>query len=443
MRKRGGFSLVETVVAIFSLVTFFTITALIFEFVTDLIGEARVRTVALELASEKIEVVRNMNYSDIGTIGGIPDGALQQTETVQLGGQDFLVTTTVLFVDDPFDGQAPVDSVPTDYKRAVIDVSWSGAFTSGRPVRLVSDFVPKGLESDMGGGTLVVSVINASGQPVPNATVSIENSSVVPAIDLDVLTDSQGEIELPGSPDCVECYEISASRSGHTTDRTYASSEVANPLQPHGTVILDEVTHITLSIDVVSTLTVNTRGPRSSGYPPFTGVQFQLIGSRIIGFDEFDEPVLAYNQSHTSGGGGQVVISNLAWDTYEVEIPNPSSIDFAGSWPVSPFGLQPGSNATMTMVTESASTNNLLIIARDVSETPVATASVTIEVSGGGYIATDSAGVAVEGDRGQVLFTNLPSDTFLYSINQIGFEEATGSAVVIGDSKVFAILEAL
>ena len=88
----------------------------------ELIGFTRARNVARELAAQKIEYARNLPYDSIGTVGGIPAGTLVQTENVPINGQEYKVSTEVVYVDDPFDGVAPTDIVPNDYKRVRIDV---------------------------------------------------------------------------------------------------------------------------------------------------------------------------------------------------------------------------------------------------------------------------------------------------------------------------------
>ena len=85
---------------------------------------SRARTSAKHLAQHKMELMRNLAYDDIGTIGGIPPGILDQSETVIENGLDYTIKTSATYVDDPFDGQAPADFVPNDYKRARVDVSW-------------------------------------------------------------------------------------------------------------------------------------------------------------------------------------------------------------------------------------------------------------------------------------------------------------------------------
>lgn len=418
---------------------FFLVVVSTFQLVTDLVGESRVRLVATALAQERVEQVRNLEFDDVGTQGGIPPGVLEQVEVVSVNGQDFEVSTTVVFIDDPFDGQAPDDPISTDYKRVRVEVDWGGAFAAKTPVVMLTDVVPNGLESIAGGGTLFVNVINASGVPVANAQVSVENGAVDPAIDLETVSDNNGRVALPGAPTCVDCYEISVTKTGFTSDRTYSTTEVANPLKPHATVIEGEVTAITLSIDQAASLQVRTTGPRSANYPAFAGVQFRLTGSKIIGTNTLDEPVVKYDESHSSGPGGLLTISGLEWDTYEVYIPEPSSVDFAGSLPISPFSLLPGANVNLTVVTAPATPNNLLVAVQQISGSPIATASATI--SRPGFVATGSAGPAGVGDMGQVLFPSLSAGNYSVLVTHPDYQSATAAASVSGDSKQAIIME--
>ncbi len=438
-RLQSGFTMIEIVVSSITLMLFFAALVVIFENVIDLAGESRVRTVATALGAEKLEEVRNMSYDDVGTQGGIPSGTIPQDEVVNINGQDFNVNTTVVYVDDPFDGEAPDDVIPTDYKRIRIAVSWGGAFASKNPVVMVTDAAPDGLEMAEGGGTLIVYVINASGIPVSGATVSVYNTDVDPDIDLEITTNSSGRVVLPGSPDCIDCYQISVNKTGYSSDRTYSTSEVTNPLKPHATVIEGEVTQLTLAIDGLASMNVNVTGSREANYPPFQGVEFTLRGAKTIGTNALDEPVYKYEQNHVSGFGGIINISNLEWDTYEVFLPSGSSVDLAGSTPISPFSLIPGQNTGFNLVTSASTPNSLLTIVTDISEVPIASGS--IELSGSGYLATKSAGLASQGDFGQAFFSGLNPGVYSLRINIPGYLEATSSANISGDEIEHLYLE--
>jgi hypothetical protein len=73
----------------------------------ELIGFTRARTTAQLLVNEKLETLRNLPFANVGTTGGIPSGPLPATEYVDRNGLRYTVTTTVIYVDDSFDGQAP------------------------------------------------------------------------------------------------------------------------------------------------------------------------------------------------------------------------------------------------------------------------------------------------------------------------------------------------
>ena len=432
--------MVETLVSMAVLMIFFASVVLIFQIVTEIVGESRARVVATALASEKIEVVRNLAYNDLGTVGGIPAGPLAQIEQVVSGGQTFQVATSIVYIDDPFDGLAPTDLVNTDYKRIRIAVSWQGAFPSRKPVVLITDVAPNGIETIEGGGTLFVNVINNSGEPVSGANVVIQNDSVIPNIDLQAVSDSNGRVLLPGAPICNECYEINVSKTGFSSDRTYSIGEVANPLKPHPGVIEGEVTSITLSIDQAATLQVLTTGPQQNNYPPFAGIQFKLKGGKTIGTDTGDKPVYKYDRFHFSGPGGLLTITGLEADTYEISIPEPSTVDFAGSSPISPFPLLPGSTRNVIIVTNPASSNNLLVVVQNVAGQPVSTASAELS-NYLGQVATRSAGPLGKGNNGQAFFSGISGGAYSLRVTQDGYKEATSSAVVSGDSINYIILE--
>lgn len=427
-------------VSVALLLIFFAAIAAIFDVVTSIVGESRTRTIGTALAAEKMEVVRNLPYTSIGTQGGIPDGVLDQTEIVHINGQDFTVATTILYIDDPFDDQVPVDLIGTDYKRVRISITWGGAFPSTRPVVLTTDVVPDGLETNEGGGTLSIHVIDSNGLPVSNAQVSIENSSVTPAVDWDITTNTDGTILIPGAEACADCYKISVTKNDYSTDRTYALSEVDNPIKPDATVLEGELTSLTFSIDQTVTINVETRGPRSSNYPPFAGVQFNLRGSEVIGTNALDEPVYKYDKTLATATGGRLTLEDMEPDTYEVTIPAGSTVDFAGSAPISPFLVLPGVDRTLLIVTEPATTNNLLVVIQNLSGDPVSGAATLIsrdlidEASG-------TAAIAGDPDNGQLFFKNLVAGTYQVYATQSGYISASGSATVAGDSLIYLVME--
>ena len=79
----------------------------------ELISFTRAKTVAKHLAQEKIELIRNLPYDQIGTVGGIPAGVLSQTEQLTRNAQSYTLNTSIIYIDDPFDNLAPTDTLTT------------------------------------------------------------------------------------------------------------------------------------------------------------------------------------------------------------------------------------------------------------------------------------------------------------------------------------------
>lgn len=428
-----GFTLIETLVAVGILGILFTAVALIFQQIFTETAHSRIRSTALALATAKMEIVRNLPYEDVGVTGGIPQGPLLSTENQIIDGQTFNIQTSVEYIDDPFDDITPVDLINTDYKRARVQITWDGAYPSRVPVTMVTNIVPKGLESAVGGGTLFIQVFDAQSQPISNATVNINNTQIVPEIHMQTLTNSNGLVVLPGSPACVNCYEIQVTKSGFSSSRTYSTSEVANPLQPFATVLEGQISSVSFSIDRISSVIINSFGSRESGFPPVANVFFTIKGSKIIGFDTNDEPVYKYSQAKNTGGG-TVTISGLEWDTYTLDFSSSSHV-LTGSNPISPFGLPPAVNQTVAISVVPKGNISLLVTAKDANNIPLASASARLINVPLGIDVTRYTGATGAADFGQAFFGSYAPETYDLSLNLAGYVEATTSVLLTTNQK--------
>ena len=257
-----GFTLIETLVGVSILILVFTGIYGAFQFGLKVIGQNKARVTATALANQKIENVRNLPYQQIGTLGGIPPGDIPETETVNRNNLDFTVKTTIGYQDDPFDGLAPIDPLPNDYKKVKVKVSWPG-FLGGEVV-LISDVAPRGLETFEGGGNLLISAFDALGQPVVQANIHLINTALNPPIDTNYQTNDQGQYLVAGAPSSTNAYQISLTKSGFSSDRTYGTEEVANPNKPHTSVVEGKLTEISFSIDKLSSFLIKTLSPWGS-----------------------------------------------------------------------------------------------------------------------------------------------------------------------------------
>lgn len=230
------------------------------------VSNNKARAGAIALANERLEFVRSLPYNSIGTVDGIPSGNIAQTEPILLNDVNYTRRTFISYEDDPADGTGSADSngIQTDYKAAKATVSWTvrdGVHT----ITLVSRLSPPGVETSVPGGTLSFNVVDAVLSPVSNAQIRIVNPGITPAVDMTTYTDAAGTAVVLGVP-AGAGYRITATKSGYSTAQTYSSTATnTNPIPAHLGVALNQTTAATFAIDVLSTKTIETYAPVSTG----------------------------------------------------------------------------------------------------------------------------------------------------------------------------------
>ncbi|MCF7835705.1 MAG: carboxypeptidase-like regulatory domain-containing protein [Candidatus Marinimicrobia bacterium] len=263
--KSKGFSLVEVIVGIALMLVVFGSVVGVFRMAVKVVRVSHLRVGAVALATEQMEFIRNLPYNEIGTVGGIPQGNILQTEDILLNEVNYTKRVLIQYVDDVSDGEGDDDEndITADYKRVKIEVSWESE-DNIKPIVLISDIVPKGIENIEGGGTLKINVFDSNFQPVSLANVHIENNNLAPPISVDVFTNIEGKVVFPGA--LVDSnYEITVSKIGFSTDKTYdATAENIDPRPGHYSIIEGETTEASFSIDLLSSKTVRTYKPEDS-----------------------------------------------------------------------------------------------------------------------------------------------------------------------------------
>lgn len=259
-------TLIDTVVGSALLLLVFVGVAGVFQLSVDVVTNNKARAGAIALANERMEYIRGLDYSQVGTVGGIPSGPVVQDEIVTLNGFSYARRTYIEYGDDPYDGLGSSDIYPAgspislDYKAVRVDVSWSSRIGQ-RHITLLTRVEPldgKEIACSSPCGAIAITVTNAADQPVSNARVRIVNTSTNPAIDLTTYTNTSGVVDLLGAP-VASGYQVSVSKTGHNSAQTYSSdAQNLNPTPGHLTVSQNQTASVAFGIDALATKTVYT-----------------------------------------------------------------------------------------------------------------------------------------------------------------------------------------
>src|SRR3989344_201818 len=312
----SGFSLLETLVAIGGFVIISTSAYQAYFAILDVVKLNRVKIAATNVVNEQFEIARNLPYNQVGVVGSIPSGVIPYTQTLTRDGITFSITAIVRNIDQPFDGTlggVPNDTSPADNKLVEFTVE-CGTCKNFTPITFSGLVSPKNLETASANGALFVRVFDANGDPVQSASVHIENNATTTPIVINDVTDANGMLQLVDVPPELDAYEITVSKTGYSTEKTYPVGAPGNPnpRKPHATVLLQQVTQISFAIDHVSTLSVSSVTPTCAVVPRF---DFAMVGSKLLG----DTPdVYKYSMAHLTNGSGLKTVSNLEWDTYVI-----------------------------------------------------------------------------------------------------------------------------
>ncbi|MFA5926288.1 MAG: prepilin-type N-terminal cleavage/methylation domain-containing protein [Parcubacteria group bacterium] len=400
--KEKGFSILEVVAAIF-IFSIVTITIYgSFSAGLNSVAQSKHRVSATELANEKMEIIRNMSYADIGTEGGVPGGILPQEETVWKSNQKFSVRTAVIYVDDALDGVAggdPNDEITKDYKEARVEVIWAG-ISWGKGVTLVSRFVPNGVESESGGGTFVLNVIDSTGQGISGVEAHIVNNEANPQVNITTQTDSSGSILMAGMPAGDRNYEIGISKDAYESVSTLPPypDTAYDPTDTHGSVEEGGLSSKTIISDQTGTITITSEDLNSNLIP---NMDFHLAGGRIIGTTRETpvQSVFSYNQDTATDGNGTLTLDDMSPGNYTVNFTEAGYTLIGTEAPLLHFSLAPGQILSVTLLVVNNGINSLITsVTNPITKEPVSGASVRV-FDGAGFDQT-----LITGDSGRVYF---------------------------------------
>ncbi len=436
IKANKGFTLIESLVFLF---IFSLITITFYQVITvgsNLILVSKNKLGAVALANEKMEIIRNLKYDDVGVVGGACVGTIPQDEEVTENGRKYHVHTLAIYVDDPFDGILngnPNDLAYEDYKMVQITVSWNEGSTNKGSVSLTSQFVPAGLEAiNPADGILSINVFSdqAGGVAVAGATVQISNSDL--SFNESRQTDTTGNVMIVGAKQSIQKYRIAVSKNDYESVSTLPPFPVSTfkPVDVDASVVAGSLNVINIIENKVANIKITTVDHLDN---PVANINFILSGGRKIGTDATDPAKFIYNLDVTdkTDSNGKKEFNSISPGQYTFALaPTETSYTLIGIDSISPFAV--ASDTTKDIKAKVASNNEtalLLNIIKSTDNTPIVGATVELKNTSLNYDET-----IVTGADGMAFFPTTADtfqpETYSVSVKASGFKDNTGNETV-------------
>ena len=308
--KQKGFSFIDIIIgsAIWLIVFIGVVGAL--RSSIDLVANNKARIGARALANERMEFIRSLAFTDVGTIAGLPSGNIPQSEDIILNSITYTREVIIDNVDAPQDGTGLADenSIPADYKQVKVKVSWI-IKEKAKTTALVSNIVPVGIESNEGGGSMIINVFDVIGVEVPNAEITIINPNVSPPVDMVRTMNNEGVFLLSGPEG--SGYQVTVTKAGYSTSSTYGTTtEIITPMPEHFILVEGITKSKSFQIDKVSTKMIKS-------FTHATSTTWE---------DTFDDATKLGFVSTTTIASGSLILQDNAGSYYPMGVAHSNSI---------------------------------------------------------------------------------------------------------------------
>jgi len=341
--KQGGFTLTEVLIAniVFAIVALSFIG--LFAALVSSASMTKRKAVALTLATNQMEYLKSLPYDNLAVAGGSIYSAnpLPATSTQSVNNFSYTITTSISYTDDAFDGCASypsqtlkerycrnypppsgaptTDTNPQDYKNINVVVT---ANNGTKLAEVDTQVGARVSETSSTTGAVFVSVIDETGNPVSDASVSIVNATVTPNINLGDQTDSNGIAIFYGLPPDTSGYDyvITASKTNYSSLTTIAPSGSLQPNYSSLQVLAQQSSIVTLPIksmaqnslviettDISGNLLANVKTYIKGGYKKY---------SSATDTSYYYDTMTPSDTRLTSDGSGLAAVSNLVPGTY-------------------------------------------------------------------------------------------------------------------------------
>jgi hypothetical protein len=257
--KQSGLLFIELIIVSAISVIIFGALFLAFQFTLELVATTRTKLSATSLANERMEFFRSLPYVDVGTQTGIISGPVANNQVLTLNGIEFTERIVIDYVDGLGDGvgAADLNGITNDYKRVKLSYTWE-VNQRLRELSIVSDIMPRGIETDVGGGSIRINVLDPLFQPLPGATVEISNASATAPLFESRVSNLSGEVLLSAVPaDSDYELRVTGPISGvdYSVDSTYlVTAENVTPVRAPFAVTEGGISTLTFTIGELSDL---------------------------------------------------------------------------------------------------------------------------------------------------------------------------------------------
>ena len=215
-------------------------------------------------------------------------------------------------------------------------------------------------------------------------------------------------------PPGTNAYNITATKSGFTTDQTYPQSGLAgpDPVNEDATVVLQQVTQASLQIDKLSSLNILSVDALCVALP---SVNFSLTGEKLIGAPA----VKKYpTQDFSTDSSGGETISGLEWDTYHMLLTSPA-YDLAGGSLLPSFTINPDENKSLQLVAVPHVDKALLISVEDSLGVAIDGASVRLQKDV--FDQTKTTNSLTCPTPGQIFWNGLEDGAYTLTVSKAGY----------------------
>ncbi|QQS17840.1 carboxypeptidase regulatory-like domain-containing protein [Candidatus Saccharibacteria bacterium] len=251
---------------------------------------AKQRSVGGALASNQKEYLRSLPFDSLAVSGGsiISSSYIPATITKKINGTTYVITTSISYVDDAYDGCGPYpnldlkikycrnysspgnssnnqlnDTNPADYKIAHVVVKNS---SNTRLAAMDTHIAARVAETASTTGALFVTATDSSGNAVPDAIIRVINTTTTPAVNVSDTTDANGMAIFYGlPPDTGLDYAISVEKNGYSSVQSIRPSGSLQPTYSNQKILAQQSSYLAFVIAPMDTNsliieTVNTSG---------------------------------------------------------------------------------------------------------------------------------------------------------------------------------------